>query len=193
MTGRKLTFCIVAALSLTACARAPSVSSGRVAGVQPMLSVERFLQAANTGDLEAMARIFGTADGPIAERTGNALSCPFKRLGSWFGLGDPCLSWVEIELRMNVIAQLLRHDDYRLRSEAPVPGRTRQTTRVGVDLVQGANQFVDVPFLVVLASDGRWLVEEIGLERVTAVDGNLVDRSRVLEWVVRLRADASPG
>lgn len=133
-----------------------------------MLSVERFLQAENTGDLEAMARIFGTAEGPIADRTGHFITCPFRRLGSWCRMGDPCLSWVEIELRMNLIAQILQHDDYRVRTEVPVPGRTSQTTRVGVDLVRGLSEYLDVPFEVVLTPDGRWLVESIGLERITA-------------------------
>jgi hypothetical protein len=140
-----------------------------MAGVAPMLSVERFLQAANTRDLEAMARIFGTADGPIADDTGNGFSCAFKRLGSWIRIGSPCLSWAEIELRMDAIAQILRHDDYRVRSETSVAGRERPTTRIGVDLVRGAAQFPDVGFYVVQTSDGRWLVERAELERVTAL------------------------
>jgi hypothetical protein len=159
---------IALALGAGACASATSAPPGGMAGVAPMLSVERFLQAANTSDFDAMARIFGNADGSIAERRGNAFGCAFKRVGSWIGLGDPCLSRAEIELRMNAIALVVQHDDYRVRSESPVPGRDRPTTRVGVDIERGSEEFSDVPFLVVQTSDGRWLVEEIGLEQLTA-------------------------
>ena len=134
-----------------------------------MLSVERFLQAANTRDLMAMARIFGTADGAMAERVSNTFLCGFKRVGSWIGLGERCLSWVEIELRMNAIAVIIEHDDYSIRAESAVPGRNRPTIRVMVDIARGPEQFDDVPFVVVQTSDGRWLVEQIGLKLMTAM------------------------
>jgi hypothetical protein len=139
-----------------------------MAGVAPMLSVERFLQAANSRDLEAMARIFGTERGALAEGTGNTFSCAFRRMGSWIGVSQRCLTWQQIEIRMNAIAAILAHDDFRVRSEASVPGRRSPTTRIGVDLVQPGGTVPDVPFLVVRAGDGRWLVEEIGLDRITA-------------------------
>ncbi len=172
----RLTLLTVALLALGACASAPVGQGGSVAGVAPMLSVERFLQAANTGDLVAMARIFGNADGAIADETSNAFVCAFKRMGSWVGLGERCLSWVEIELRMNAIAVVIQHDDYRVRAESPVPGRGRPTTRVSVDIARGADQFMDVPFLVVQSSDGRWLVEEIGLAQLTAMGASPLDQ-----------------
>jgi hypothetical protein len=135
-----------------------------------MLSVERFLQAANTRDLDAMARLFGTADGPIIDQTGGGFSCAFKRMGSWIGIGEPCVSWAEIELRMDALAQILRHDDYRLRSESAVAGRTSPTSRIGVDLTRAGSLYADIPFLVVQTPDGRWLVEEIqDLPRLTAM------------------------
>ena len=132
-----------------------------------MGSVERFLRASNAGDLEAMARIFGTSSGPVAEQLGNPVSCGFRRVGSWIGLSDRCTTWQDLELRMNAIALVLRHDVYRFRNEAQVPGRQRPTVRIGVDLDQGMNRYTDVPFVVVQARDGRWLVEQIGLERIT--------------------------
>ncbi len=168
MTVRVLASSLVFGVALSACVQTALPALDRMAGVQPTLSVERFLQAANTGDLEAMARIFGTADGPIADETGNFLSCPFRRLGSWFGGGRPCVSRAEIEIRMSLIAEVLLHDDYRVRSEAPVPGRSNRTTRIGVDLVRGASRYADVPFEVVQTPDGRWLVESVGLDRITA-------------------------
>jgi hypothetical protein len=150
---------------LSACASAPATPSSGMAGVAPMLSVERFLQASNARDLDAMARIFGTERGALAERTGNPLGCGFRRVGSWLGLSGRCVSWQEIEIRMNTIAVILAHDDFQVRSEAPVPGRSSPTTRIGVDLVQRGTTVTDVPFVLVRAGDGRWLVEEIGLDR----------------------------
>lgn len=155
-------------LVASGCASGPQLAQSRMAASQPMLSVERFLQAANTGDLEAMARIFGTSRGPIADQAGGTLPCAFRRMGSWVGLGSRCVSWMDIEIRMDAIARLLRHDDYRVRSESSVAGRARPTIRVGVDMARGASSIQDVPFVVVQASDGRWMVEEIGLERLTA-------------------------
>ncbi len=172
MSRLRLLLCVLVPMGAAACASSgPTPQSNRMAAVQPMISVERFLQAANTSDLEAMARIFGTSRGPIANQAGSAIPCAFRRMGSWVGLGSRCVSWVDIELRMDAIARLLRHEDYRVRSESNVPGRLRPTVRIGVDLVRGGASVPDVPFVVVQTSDGRWLVEEIGLERVTAERG----------------------
>lgn len=158
----------LASLGVAACVTTPAEGGAGLAGLAPVLSVERFLQAANGGDLEAMARLFGTADGSFAERAGGSFSCAFRRMGSWIRLGDACLDRTEIELRMNAIAIALQHDDYRIRSEASVPGRVRPTTRIGVDIDQGGETFADVGFNVVQSTDGRWLVEDIDLAAVTA-------------------------
>ena len=167
MKRKFLLLLIVGFPALSGCASAaPSAGQGRMAGVAPMLSVERFLQASNTRDLAAMARIFGTERGALAEQTGNSFACGFRRVGSWIGLSRSCVSWQEIEIRMHTIAEILAHDDFRIRSEANVPGRLSPTTRIGVDLVQAGGTVADVPFVVVRAGDGRWLVEEIGLDRV---------------------------
>jgi hypothetical protein len=158
---------VILALAMTGCASSQQAPSSQMAGVAPMLSVERFLQAANTRDLDAMARIFGTANGPIADQAGGAFGCAFRRMGSWIGLSRRCVSWTEIEVRMDAIARILRHDDYQIQSESSVAGRRHPTTRIGVDLVRGSERYQDVPFTVVQASEGRWLLEEIGLERIT--------------------------
>ncbi len=116
------------------------------AQVAPALTVERFLQAANTRDLETMSRLFGTNDGPIAD-TG---------------------SREEMELRMDVIAEILQHDDYRIVSERRVPGARVLSNRIGVDLVLRSGVTVrDVGFTVVLESADRWLINVIELEKVT--------------------------
>jgi hypothetical protein len=138
-----------------------------LAAEQPMVSVERFLLAANTRDLDAMAGLFGTANGPISSKSGSPLSCTFRRMGSWVGASQVCTTWQDIELRMNAIAEILRHDDYRMVSERQVAGRTASTIRVGVDLHRGSRRYRDVAFLAVRQSSGRWLIEEIDLEAVT--------------------------
>jgi hypothetical protein len=148
------------------CTTTRFVTSDEVAAVAPVLSVERFLQAANARDLHGMARIFGTSDGPAIE-TGGTFGCAFKKLGSWFGIGERCRTLQEVELQMDLIARILTHEDYSIASEADVPGRMNQTSRVGVHMRVRGEEISDVPFIVVRTDEGRWLIEEIGLDQVT--------------------------
>ncbi|MEQ8328933.1 MAG: hypothetical protein RH859_00575 [Longimicrobiales bacterium] len=136
------------------------------AAVAPQLTVERFLQASNTRDLDAMSRLFGTANGPIGD-TGSTFGCAFKKMGSWFG-GTPCQKRSEVELRLDAIARLLQHQDYTISGEEPVAGRSNPTRRVFVTLRQGQQQVSRLPFEVVRTGEGRWLVERVDLERVMA-------------------------
>ena len=119
------------------------VQNDAMASVAPQLSVERFLQAANALDFEAMERLFGTYDGPIS--------------------GDR----LELEVRMSLIAEILRHEDYRIQGQRREPGREFPTTRVLVTLTRDGQEITDVPFLVVRTKDGGWLVEEVDLALVT--------------------------
>ncbi len=127
--------------------------------------VAEFLEAAGRRDHGAMAARFGTGGGPIGE-TGGAFGCAFRRVGSWVGLGDRCLRRAEAELRMDVIARVLAHESYRVEGEEGVVGRGRAAVRVRVEVVTGGRGVV-VPFVVIRADDGRWLVEEVGLGRLT--------------------------
>lgn len=151
---------------LLGCTTTRYVSSGEMAAVAPVMSVERFLGAVNARDLHGMARIFGTEDGPVIE-TGGAFGCAFKRMGSWIGLGDRCPTLQEVEIRMDALARVLRHEDYTIGAEADVPGRGYPASRIEVSLWIGGVEFPRVPFTVVRTDEGRWLVEEIGLDRVT--------------------------
>lgn len=139
---------------------------GEFAAVAPMLSVERFLKAANDRDLHSMARIFGTVDGPNIE-TGGTLGCGFKKFGSWFGIGERCRTLQEVEIHMDLIAQIVQHEDYTIVSESSVPGRMAPTSRVGVDMRVRGQDIDDVAFIVVRTGDGRWLIEEIELAKIT--------------------------
>jgi hypothetical protein len=121
---------------------APRTASREVIGLGAVLSVERFLQAANEKDFEAMQSLFGSYDGPIE--------------------GDRR----ELELRMAAIAEVLRHDDYVIVSEEREPGREHPTQRVIVTLTKSGHPIPGVPFLVVRTESGGWLVEQVDLEHV---------------------------
>ncbi len=127
-------------LLLAACVTRTVEAASEMAGMGPMLSVERFLQAANVRDFQAMRRLFGMYDGPIR--------------------GDR----LELEIRMAAIADVLRHEDYAIASEQMEPGREYPTTRVLVTLTQGGRQIAGVPFLVVRTEGGGWLVQQVDLE-----------------------------
>ena len=134
--------------SVAACTSRTVVNESQFA-VAPSLTVERFLQAANTRDLETMSRLFGTSDGPIADS----------------GRRE------EIELRMDVIAEILQHNDYEIVSERRVAGARDVSNRIGVDLVlRGGIRVRDVGFTVVLESADRWLVNVIELGKITGAE-----------------------
>lgn len=140
------------ALTLAGCATQtvePPRSSAAAMGeldVAPSLVVERFLAAVNADEWEAMGRLFGTQDGPFGDRN----------------------SREDVELRMNAIALILKHEDFEIGSQRRVPGRERTTIRVGVDLTVRGEVIQDVPFLVVQSESGSWLIEEIDLVKVTS-------------------------
>ena len=132
-----LSLCLV----LGSCVSRP-VRSAEVSGMLPVLSVERFLQAANAKDLGAMRQLFGTHEGPIE--------------------GDR----KELELRMAAIAEVLKHEDYKIQGDSREPGRQFPTTRVLVSLTKNGKPIADIPFLVVQTAKGGWLVEQVDLEKV---------------------------
>lgn len=128
---------------------------------EPVQVVAEFLEAANRRDHAAMAARFGTGDGPIRDQ-GSAFGCGLRRMGAWIGLGERCLAASEIELRMDLVARILAHESYRVGAKVGVVGRGRPASRVEVEVVRGGRGVV-VPFVVILANDGRWLVEDVGL------------------------------
>jgi len=163
-------------LALPACTTV--VQQGPGAGLVAQLSLERFLQASAQRDLEGMARLFGT-EGGAAWDTGSTFGCMFKKIGSWFG-GSACVKKRDVEVRMDAIARILRHQDYRIAREETVAGRLGRATRIFVDLTIDGQRVADVPFVMVRAGGGQWLVEQIDLERVMtgARRGNNRSRSR---------------
>jgi len=168
MTARRLSglFVLLLAAVATACTtvvQAPPAT----ASLGAQLSVERFLQAANEHDVVSMGNIFGTADGAAMD-TGGTFGCMFKKMGSWFG-GEACQSKLTVEIRMDAIASILEHRDYRVVGESRVAGRTSPTTRILVDMTTDDGVSVQgVPFVVVQTGKGQWLIEEVDLERIMA-------------------------
>lgn len=142
-----------------------SMQAGPAPPGDPAEAVEVFLEAAGRRDHATMARLFGTADGPIGDR-GGTLGCALRKAGSWIRLGARCLEQGEVELRMDVIAGILRYESYRVRLGGAVAGRGRAAMRVDVELERGTRGAVEVPFVVIRTGGGAWLVERVGLERV---------------------------
>lgn len=127
----------------TQSAPARAGGTGELAALAPQLSVERFLMYVNERNLDAMARLFGTADGPVQRDA------------------------QEIELQMDIIQNVLAHDDYRIVGETMVAGQEHPTRRVGVNLTIGGEVIPDVGFQVVQTSAGSWMVQNIDLEAIT--------------------------
>ncbi|GMV06692.1 MAG: hypothetical protein AMXMBFR53_29670 [Gemmatimonadota bacterium] len=151
-------------LSLAGCTTV--VRQGPGAGVVAQLSLERFLQASAQRDLEGMARLFGSEGGAEWD-TGSTFGCAFKKIGSWFG-GSSCVKKRDVEVRMDAIARILQHQDYRITREETVAGRLGRATRIYANLTVAGQTVSDVPFVMVRTGGGQWLVEQIDLERVMA-------------------------
>lgn len=110
----------------------------------PALVLERFLHAANMNDLYTMTQLFGTASRTI----------------------DQIETRERAERRMQVLASLLRHEDYVVRGQRAVPGRLRDATELMVEM-QLQDRTVMVPHLVVRRSGGGWIIERIDIEPIT--------------------------
>ena len=167
LAGPWLALLLVAAAG---CGGGPRPGGGPAPGSEPPPEpgdiVTEFLDAANRRDHAAMARLFGTAAGPIGE-PGSTVGCGLRRLGSWIGLGEPCVTVQEIEVRMDVIARILAHDTRRVGPAARVAGRGRPAARVEVEIAVRAGETVRVPFVLIRAGDHGWLVEQVELGRLT--------------------------
>jgi hypothetical protein len=145
LSGARFTGLMMGAMVvLSACASAPAQQQTDATGLAPTMIIERFLRAANQNDLDAMAGLFGTRDGSVTR--------------SW--------SKREVDDRMFLFASLLRHSDYTIGAQQIVPGRRDEAARYDVQLVlqQGP---VQVPFTMVITRNNQWLIEEIGIERIT--------------------------
>lgn len=151
---------LVAALLLFVAGCASRSGATGDSGFGPSLVIERFLRAASSvsqlsagggqgatrmaDEIETMARLFGTADGPIIDR--------YPR--------------DEVEQRMFLIARIIEHTEYQLAGERAVPGRSREAIEVRVNLTTN-DGVKTVPFTIVRTRGGEWLIENIALEAIT--------------------------
>ena len=104
-------------------------------------AITAFLEAARAPEVSAMARLFGTTNGPITEREGSA----------------------EVEKRMRALACYLSHDSARLVEDLPGVGSGRAVT---VELRQREltrrARFTTVP-----GPRGRWFVESFDINALS--------------------------
>jgi hypothetical protein len=110
----------------------------------PALVLERFLHAANMNDLYTMTQLFGTSRRTI----------------------DQIESRERAERRMQVLASLLRHEDYTVRGQRAVPGRLHDATELMVEM-KFEDRTVMVPHLIVRRAGGGWIIERIDIEPIT--------------------------
>ncbi|NJD09292.1 MAG: hypothetical protein FIB01_02235 [Gemmatimonadetes bacterium] len=132
---------VLGATLLNACVTRTVNSASELA---PAMVVERFLRAANSNDLDTMARLFGTRDGPIANRESQ------KDADDW----------------MFALASVLRHTDYQIMSEQIVPGRRQEATQLLVRLVNGERRY-ELPFTLVQSKRTGWLIENVPVDLLT--------------------------
>lgn len=92
-----------------------------------------------------MGWIFGTAQGPLLRR-------------------DPP---ADVERRMYALATVLEHTRFAVQAGNPVPGRAGTAVQLPVRLVQRGREYT-VPFTAVRGPQGRWFIEQIGVEAITA-------------------------
>jgi hypothetical protein len=128
---------------LPACASS-SPRAGVDSSFAPAMTIERFLRATNQNDLDTMASLFGNRNGSVTR--------------VW--------SRKEVDERMLIFASVLRHTDYAITGEEVVAGRREEATQLNVRMViQGDT--IQVPFTMVRTANQNWMIENIGIERVT--------------------------
>ncbi|HEX6559799.1 MAG TPA: hypothetical protein VF021_10065 [Longimicrobiales bacterium] len=143
--NRPMKACVVmlaATLGLAACTRQEIPVRGTIG---PSLVVEQFMRAANARDLTAMSRLFGTTKGPVA-------SLYPKN---------------EVEQRMALFAEELRHTDFEVTSEESVPGRSEEARQLILRITKDDKKY-NVPFTLVRYKGDSWLIEQFRLDVLTA-------------------------
>lgn len=137
---------LLSAASAGCSARTSSQSGSSSHGASTSeMAVRGFLDDANADDYGGMSDLFGTDEGPAVER---------------FGVTD-------VEQRMIFLAGILKHDSYELQQANLAqlgPDRIRWEARMSGTRKGG----VVVPIITVPDADGRWYVERLNLDALTA-------------------------
>ena len=148
--GRRALGAAGAVLLLAACVsrvEGPAASPGSTP-TDPMVAgalvIEQFLRAVNANDIDAMSRLFGTKQGPVARQ------------------------WTrqQIEDQLFLLANVLEHENYDILRTEIVPGRRDEAATLIVRMTVNGRQ-VEVPYTLVWSDDRTWLIENIDLTKVT--------------------------
>lgn len=135
---------VVAALSGCSTRTSTQGSVGQGASTSEM-AVRGFLDGANAADYQQMSDLFGTDKGPAVDR---------------FGVTD-------IEQRMIFLASLLKHESYDLQ-QANLAQLGPDRIRWEVHMTGTRKGSVVVPVVTVPDRAGRWYVEILNLDALTA-------------------------
>lgn len=153
MQRRRLTrmrvIVLVAAVAAGCSARTTSQSGSSYGAPTSEMAVRGFLDGANAEDYGQMSDLFGTEKGPAVER---------------FGV-------TEIEQRMIFLAGILKHSSYELQQANLAqlgPDRVRWEARMSGTRKGG----VVVPIITIPDRAGRWYVERLNLDALTASAGS---------------------
>lgn len=133
------------ALLAASCRTYVAPPQGAPGALGPTVAVERFMRYAAAKEYAHMGWIFGTAQGPLVRR-------------------DPP---GDVERRMYALATVLEHTSFAVQGEGPVPGRAGGAVQLPVRLVQRGREYL-VPFTAVRGPEGRWYIEQVGVEAITA-------------------------
>lgn len=134
---------------LSSCASSGSGSGGgantAVGAATSEMAVRGFLDAANAEDYDRMIYLFGTADGLAVDE---------------FGVQD-------VEARMIFLSELLKHESYTL-SQVNLAMLGPDRVRYEVQMSGTRKGEVVVPVIAIPDSSGRWYVERLNLDALTA-------------------------
>lgn len=141
---------IVLLAVLAACGGTATAASAPMAGPAPAQGpaevIERFMRLAASRSYLQMGQLFGTVEGPITARDPEA----------------------QVERRMYAIANILQNERFMIRGQQAIPGRGAEAAQLTVQITQQGHP-KEVPFVVVRAGNGGWLVEQIALEQLTRI------------------------
>jgi hypothetical protein len=144
-------FCAVLVLAVLPACGGGAGRSGTVPAVAPAPAsspaevVERFMRMVAAKNYMGMGQLFGNVEGPVTSRE------PQQRVERW----------------MYAIGSILTNDRFTISGVGqPIPGRGPEVTQLTVRITQGG-ETRDVPFVVVRASAGGYLVEQVDLQAIT--------------------------
>jgi len=145
----RLVALVFVATGLSSCASsgsAESAGANAAAGAATSeMAVRGFLDAANAEDFNRMIYLFGTADGLAVDE---------------YGIQD-------VEARMIFLSQLLKHESYTL-SQVNLAMLGPDRVRYEVQMSGTRKGSVVVPVIAVPDGSGRWHVERLNVDALTA-------------------------